>query len=297
MDGGTVRFAGEWLSAGVFGGIPVNLFETSPQGDSMYGGWLEIAPWARAHLRVEELHIRDQNLFGSFDNNLLGISAEQGAGAFRAEARYTNLQGENRDVTGRLVGAFPDLGLLLHAQATYLFAQEEALSYPLDPYATFLMAIEPYVEWTVRASEAIGRNFGVDLAATQRKFVRGSEDAPFNHEFTHGSVTPHLADWPIEGLSISVSADYWRSTGANYWTSGADVAFKLHPLLTIGAGTSFALYTIDGLTGEEHDRVRLVYGSIRWKFPPSSVLDLRITREANAIGTFYTLEVGARRDF
>ncbi len=297
MDGGTIRFTGQWLSLGAFGGVPVNLFESSTRGDAMYGGWLEVDPWRRALFRVEELHIRDENLFGLFDNNLLGLSAEQGFGDFRAQARYTNLQGENRDVTGRLTGTFADLGLILNAQVTYLFAHEEALSYALDPYSTFLMAIEPYVEWTVRASQALGAAFGVDLVATQRKFVRGSEDATYNHEFVHASVTPHASDWPIPGLSIALSADYWRSTGNDYWTSGADLSIKIHPLVTIGAGTSYALYSIDALTGEEHDRVRTLYGSLRWKFPPHSVLDLRITQERNSIDTFYAFEVGARHDF
>ncbi|HXX92175.1 MAG TPA: hypothetical protein VEN81_00990, partial [Planctomycetota bacterium] len=183
MDGGMVRLAGEGFSTGLFGGVPVNLFESSPpRGNAMYGGWVEVNPWARARIRVEELYIHDQNLFGQFDNNLLGIQLEQGIGSFRAEARYTNLQGENRDVLGSVTGAFPDAGLILHAQATYLFAQQEALALPLDPYATFLMPIEPYVEWAVRASQAIGRLFGVDLAVNQRKFVRGSEDEPYNHE-------------------------------------------------------------------------------------------------------------------
>lgn len=297
MDGGSVRFSAEGFSVGGFGGIPVNLFESPSQGDSMFGGWIEASPWARARVKADYLHIRDETVYGLFENDLFGVSAEQSLGSFRAQARYTNLDSDSRDLTARLTGAFAEAGLILDGQATYLFTSQKAQAYALDPYALFLMDLEPYVQWTARASQAFGTQFGVDLAVTQRMFVRGSEDTTFNHEFVHASATPRLDDWPIPGLSLSASADYWRSTGDDYWTAGGDAALKLHSLVTVGVGTSYSLYTIDFLTGQEHERVRSVYASLRWKFPPRSTLDVRITLEKNEIDTFHSLEVGARHDF
>ena len=297
MDGGSIRFSAEGLSIGGFGGIPVNLFESQTRGDSMYGGWVEATPWARGRAKVEALHIKDETLFGLFENDLVGFSADQGIGFLRAHARYTNLDGDSRDLTGRLTGTFGDLGLIVDAQATYLFASEKALAYAIDPYALFLMDVEPYVQWTLRASQALGAKFGIDFSVTQRKFVRGSEDEIYNHEFIHASLSPRADEWPVPGLSLSLSADYWRSTGDDYWTAGGDVSYKIHPLVAIGAGTSYALYTIDVFSGEERDRARLFYASLRWKLPPSSVLDVRVSWERNAIDRFRTVEVGARHEF
>jgi hypothetical protein len=298
MDGGLVRAGGEgWLRCGGFGGVPVNLFESPTQGDSMYGGWAEVHPWSRGLARVEYLHLRDQNVFGLFDDDLVGVVAEQGLGAFLFHARYTNLEHQDRDVTGRLTGRFPEAGLVIDGQVTYLFERIEALSYALDPYALFLMDLEPYVQWTARASQDLGSLFGVDLSVSQRKLVRGAGEATYNHEFVHATASPRLNDWPVPGLSISVSADYWRSTGNDYWTAGADLSLKLHPLVTLGAGTGYALYSIDSLTGEERDRVRSVYATLRWKVPPASFLEIRVSLEDTPRETFHSLEVGVRHAF
>lgn len=298
LDGGSVRFeGGEWITIAGFGGVPVNLFESSPRGDVTYGGWVELTPWLRGRARVEYLHLEDENVFGLFDDDLLGISAEQGVGAFRFHGRYTSLEGENRDVTGRLTGAFAGAGLNFEGRVTYLFARQEALSYAIDPYALFLMDLEPYVQWTARASQALGEAFGIDLSVTQRKLVRGAGDSTYNHEFVHATVTPRADGWPFSELSVALSADYWRSTGSDYWTAGGDLAVKLHPLVTLGAGTSYALYVLDSLTGQERERVRSVYASLRWRFPPASMLEVRVTQEDTALETYLSLEVGIRHAF
>ncbi len=297
MDGGSVRLGGEGLSIAGFGGIPVNLFESSARGDVMYGGWIEVVPWVRGRARVEYLHLEDENVFGLFDDDLLGVTVEQGLGSLRFHGRYTMLEGESRDVTGRLTGVFAEAGLILEGQATYLFARQEALSYAIDPYALFLLELEPYIQWTVRASQAVGRMFGVDLSISQRKLVRGAEDGAYNHEFVHATVAPRLEGWPIPELSIALSGDYWRSGGSDYWTAGGDVGLKLHPLITIAGGTAYALYTLDSLTGEERERVRSVYASVRWKFPPASLLEVRLSLEDTALETYHGFEVGVRHVF
>ena len=187
--------------------------------------------------------------------------------------------------------------MIVGGQATYLFARQEALSYAIDPFALFLLELEPYVQWTVRASQAVGKSFGIDLSVSERRLVRGAEDGTYNHEFVHATVAPRLEGWPFPELSIALSGDYWRSGGSDYWTAGGDVSLKLHPLITIAGGTAYALYTLDSLTGEERERVRSVYASLRWKIPPASLLEVRLSREDTALDTYHGLEVGVRHGF
>jgi hypothetical protein len=297
MDGGCLRFGGDRVRLGGFGGIPVNLFESPITGDAMYGGWVEIHPWTRGITRVEYLHLKDDNLFGRFQDDLIGVVAEQSVGPVAFHARYTLLEGESRDITGRLTGSFPEAGLILDATATYLFEQIQALSFPLDPYALFLMNLEPYVQWTVTASQALGPLFSLDASLSQRTFVRNGQDSTYNHEFTHAAISPRIAGWPLQGFSLAVSAEYWRSPGTDYWTAGADVSLRILPMITLGAGTSYALYSIDSLTGEEHDRVRSISVTLRWKLPPASLIDLRLSLEESPGATFHVLEVGVRHGF
>ncbi|MBI2933273.1 MAG: hypothetical protein HYY16_16635, partial [Planctomycetes bacterium] len=58
MDGGQawVRIS-DALSTAAFGGLPVNLFESSTSDDAMYGGWIEALPWTRTRARIEYLHL------------------------------------------------------------------------------------------------------------------------------------------------------------------------------------------------------------------------------------------------
>jgi hypothetical protein len=297
LDGGSVRWEGEGLSASVFGGVPVNLFESSPRGDATYGGWLGLSPWSRSLLRLEYLHLKDENAFGLFDDDLVGVTAEQGVGAWLVHARHTLLEGESRQTTARLTGSFPDAGLVLDGQADVLYERQQALSYPLDPYSVFLIDLQPYVQYSARASKSIGTAFALDVSGTRRDLVKEEDGNAYNHEFTRWNVTARLDRWPWEDLSLAVPVDFWQSTGDDFWTAGADVAWHAHRSITIGAGTAYALYTLDAFTGEERDHVRCIYGMLRWKLQSGTVLDVRYVAEENDIDLFRTVEVGVRHAF
>jgi hypothetical protein len=297
MDGGSVWFkATDAVTMGGFGGVPVNLFESSPHGDVMGGGWLEVVPWLRGKGHVEYLHIEDENVFGNFKNDLAAVSFEERFGSFLAYARYANLDGRSRDVSGRLTGSFPDLWLIASVQATYQFETVKALSYAIDPYATFMTSVEPYFDLTLRASWVWGV-FGVDGTFTTRELVRGATEETYNHAFTHWQIAPHLDGWPIKSVSVTLTGDFWESKGLRYGTAGGDLSWRVHREITLSAGTSYALYSVDALTGEEHDRVRIFYGMLQWKLDPLSSIDLRFTYEENDVDRFRTIELGARRAF
>ncbi len=298
MDGGLAQVdLHERISVAVFGGVPVNLFESSPANDLMYGGWVEATPWSRGRLRLEYLHLEDENVFGAFEDDLLGVSAEQGAGPYRLSGRYTWLEDTSRDVTGRLTAGFARWGFLLEAQATYLFERQQALSYAIDPYSLFLIDLEPYVQASLRASQSLGGGFFVESSATVRELVKKEEEGVYNREFVRWNVTPRADGWPVSGVSFALSGDYWRSTADDFWTVGGDVSWALHPAIEAGAGTSYALYSLDLFTGEERERVRLVYTSLRLRLAEGSFIDARFSFEENDVDRFRMLEVGVRRAF
>jgi hypothetical protein len=298
LDGALLRTSNlDLLDAAIFAGLPVNLFESSPEGDLAYGGWAGVAPWARGRLRAEYLHLEDETVFGAFDDDLIGAAFEQGAGAFLLGARHTWLEGEGREATLRLSGAFPDLGLALDLRTRYAYERQQALSYALDPYATFLFDVEPYLELGARLSQALGRHVGVDAGLLERRLVRGGEEGAYNHEFTRWTLAPRVDAWPWEALSVSASVDFWESTRDDFWTAGGDATLRLHPRVSVGAATSYALYMIDALSGEERERVRTFSGLLRWTLDDGTRIDLRFTHEENELGTWRVLEVGVRHAF
>lgn len=298
LDGALARFeVSPSFSAAGFAGRPVNLFESSPSGDLMYGGALEAHPWRDGRLRFEYLHLKDENAFGLFKDDLFGLSVDQSLGAASVHARYTALEGESRDLTARAAASFPEADLLLQARVNYLFKTQQAFSYPLDPYSLFLLELEPYVQFDVRASKNFGAHFGLDGSVTVRELSEDGDEAPYNHEFVRWNLTPRADGWPIEGISMAVPVDFWDSSRDDFWTVGWDLLWRAHPRLALGAGTSYALYTVDAFTGEERERVRALYGTVRFKLAEGSTLDVRLSLEENDLDTFRTLEVGVRHAF
>lgn len=298
MDGGLLRAAtAEGAELGVFAGVPVNLFESSPEGDLMYGGWAGLQPWTRGRLQLEYLHLEDETVFGNFDDDLIGASLEQGWGLLRFSGRHTWLEREGREAVGRLSAALAEAGFVFDFRVRYAYEAQQAQSYALDPYATFLYDLEPFLDLSVRASQALGPHLAVDGAVTERRLVRGGREGPYNHEFTRWSAAPRLDAWPWDLLSVAASFDYWESSGDDFWTAGGDLTVRLAAGLTAGAGTSYALYVVDLLTGEERERVRTWFLSLRAELQGATRMDLRFTLEENALDDFRVLELGVRHAF
>lgn len=298
MDGALARYRiGDVVAFGAFGGLPVNPFESSTQSDRMYGAWVEATPGARTRVRVEYLHIRDENVFGAFKDDLLGASVEHRLGALLGRVRYTNLEGDSRDVTAGVTGAFSEVGFLVNAQFTYVFEEIQTLSYPLDPFTVVLLELKPYWQATLTASKTLGPRFVVDASVTVRELEEEGDEADYNHEFLRWNVSPRTSDWPVRGVSIAVTVDFWQTSADDFWTVGGDATWQVHPDVRVSAGTSFTLYTIDAATGEERERVRSIYAGVRWKFIKDTSLDVRVSLDKDEFDTFTTIEVGVRRAF
>ena len=300
MDGALVRHQiADQVALSAFGGLPVNQFESSPSGDYMYGASAEWRPdpSGRARYRVEYLHLSDENTFGLHRDDLVGFSLEEGSGPISLYARYTILEGESRDLVGRVTATVPDAEFQASGYVTYVFHQIQALSYPLDPYASFMMDLEPYVDLSVRASKGFGNLVSVDLSFTARELVSDGVESTYNHEFTRFEVAPSLRDVPIPGMFLRLTWDYWNSTADDFSTLGGDLSIPLHKDLTFSFSSSYALYSIDAFTGEEHERVRLYSFLLKWQTAKSSFIDARFTIEENDIDTFRILEVGFRHAF
>jgi hypothetical protein len=300
MDGGTVRYqVVPQASLAVFGGLPVNLFEPSPSGDAMYGASAEWIPdpERRGRYRVEYLHLRDENILGLHKDDLLGFSMDERAGPFTFYARYTLLEGESRDLVARLTGSVPDAEFLFQLQGTYVFHRIEALSYAIDPYATFMMDLQPYVDLSMRASKAFGGVVSIDALFTSRQLVRNGVETTYNHEFKRVEISPLLNNWPMEGVSVRVAADFWNSSADDFWTFSGDVTWALHRNIVLSVGSSYALYSIDSFTGEEHDRVRTYTVALKWTVAKGSTIEARFTYEQNAVDNFRILEFGFRHAF
>ena len=285
------------ITIAAFGGQPVNYFESSTQGDWMFGGWIEGRPWSRGRARLEYLHLEDEHTFGLFKDDLIGLSVEHGEGPWILNGRMTILESEARDILVRGSGGEPDAGFTLDARLYYLFEQQQALSYALDGYVVFLVPIEPYYQLTVSASQDLGENFGVDAALSIRQLENESDEADYNHEFSRWSFTGRAKDWPSQGWSLNVTGDFWVASGDDFWTLSGGVAWDINEDVKVDLSSAYSLYMVDAITGEERDRVRLGSLGVRWRLKEGVFADGRFTAEDSEIDDFRTIDVGVRYAF
>ena len=298
IDGGRIAFE---VSPGVtvagFGGLPVNYFESSNEGDFTYGGWIEAHPWERGRARLEYLHLEDENTFGLFRDDLIGLTVEHVEGGCLFGGRATVLESEARDILLRGSVSDAAAGLTVDVRAYYLFEQQQAHAYGLDAYVVVLVPVEPYYQLSVSASKELSETFGLDASVTARQLENGSDEAAYNHEFTRWSFTARSSKWPTRDLSVALTGDFWQTQADDFWTAGAAVNWQIAEQVKGVVSSYYSLYSIDGLTGEEHERVRALTLALRWKATDVLYADVRFTVEENDIDTFRIFDIGGRYAF
>ena len=298
IDGGRFLFEpSEKVSVGVFGGLPVNYFESSTSGDYTYGGWIETRPWTRGRARLEYLHLEDENTFGLFRDDLIGLSVEHGEGDWLFGGRATWLESESRDILLRGSLTDPAAGLTLDVRMYYLFEQQQAHS----PRARRVRRVPGSGGALL---PALGR--GVEGAVGDLRPRRDDHGSPAGKRGRRSRLQPRVhaleftarsSKWPTRDLSVSLTGDFWQTQADDFWTAGGAVTWQVAEMVKAVISSSYSLYSIDLLTGEERDRVRSLTVSVRWKATSVFTVDTRFTAEENDIDTFRIFDIGGRYAF
>lgn len=298
LDGGRALWrVSERVEAALFGGRPVNPFESSPAGDFMGGGWISAEPWKRGRVRLEYLRLRDETLFGLFKDDLYGLAVEQGGGPVRATARYTRLEGESRDATANMGLTLPESGWIADVRATYVFETQHALSTAIDPYTVFLLDLDPYVQADARVAKDLGVHWTIEGSGMIRRLARGAEESDYNHDFNRWGIAVRVRDAEKPVWSASATVDRWTSPERAVATLGGDVSWEPTRALRFTAGSSYALYRIDAFTGEERQDVRTAHLSARWKPAEGTWIDLKLRTDLDEFERISAVEAGVRHAF
>ena len=135
----------EHVQLEVYGGIPAHHFESSSDGDLVFGLAGSMRPWKDGRLRLDWMHLEDESLLGSHVDDLLGFELWQRIDQrLLLEGRATMLESEARDM--RLRGTYTDVArdLVVEAAWTTLFNPQNDLVQELDPFTATLLTLEPY---------------------------------------------------------------------------------------------------------------------------------------------------------
>ena len=257
----------EQIELELYAGIPVHLYESSSEGDSAFGTALEARPWKHTRVRFDWMHLEDELLLGDEQDDLIGLALWQGiAQRGLLEARYTRLEGDNRDLLLR--GQYGDAEGKTIARANYyeLLEPQKQQTTDLDPFTEQLLEYFPFRQAGVIVSRMLTEHTTVDLGFDLRRVTEEEDITQFNRDWERYYATAVLADVFRPGLSLALTGEVWDGDDQDIDTWGADVSFEPDDRWEVGFGSYFSLYKYDLFTESERDDVRtyFVRGVRRW---------------------------------
>lgn len=262
--------------AGAYGGSSRHLFESSPEGDALYGAFLESRPSDETRLRVDWMHVSDHSVLGHFDDDLFrGQAWWRPVSTVRTHGSGSVLDGDLRDLSFDATLA-PERGDLVARVRWYgLLKTQRTYGEELDPY--FLQTFEerPYHEVDLVLGKGFGDGWFLNLHGRARRLSDDADEGTFNREFTNAGVSLSAEDHFAEDLDVEVFLDSWNSTESRILALGGGVEQEWEEVWKLGLGSDYALYRQDPFRGTERQRVRRYFARVQREVSTDLHLDLR----------------------
>ena len=275
---------------GLYGGVPVHAYESSPRGDVLGGTWLEGRPWRGARVRLDWMHLEDEFRLGEARDDLYAIGWwQQISAAVSAELTHSRVEGQARDVHARVAWQAADDDFALNLRWFRLLEPQGQLTLELDPFFNALLEHFPYQEAGLNLSQGFGEDLHAELGLYVRRVENDADLGAFNRDFERGFVTALMPQLLPGGLVLAATLDRWSASSSDITTWGAELSREGPDRWQAALGSNYALFDYDWLDGRERERVRNWYGRLR--FGTSSVLEheLRYEYEDAEIDDWHTL--------
>lgn len=285
-------------SAGLYGGIPVHAYESSPEGDVVFGLWGQTQPWRGGRLRLDWMHLEDEYLLAENEDDLVSLSLWQSvARAWRLEGAYTSLEGDARDL--ELTGAWlaEEHDLVLRASYYRLLEEQNQLVLELDPFTTSLFELFPYEQARVLASQGFedwSLEGGFDLRRVEDQGDVGQFNRDFERYFLTVASSQGLLPWNLEA---ALTGDTYYSEGDDVRSFGGELSRAVGRGAEVSAGTYYSLYKYDIFQNQERDDVRTYFARLWREIGERRTFDLRYEYEDDEHEDYHTLRVGTTWHF
>ncbi|MGR3310265.1 MAG: hypothetical protein ACUZ77_05755 [Candidatus Brocadiales bacterium] len=249
-----------------YGGVPVHLFESQPDGDFIAGAASEIIPRDGTRVRLDYIHVNDHNkTIGNHEDNLYVLSAWQ----YMAEwwdifGRYSLINGNGRDAQVRSVWNFSDIDLDIKFSFFRQLKTLNDFSIEFDEYFFLMGSYFAFSQYKFDVYKGLGKYLGIDLGLSIRDMDNNGREGAFNHEFNRYYGTLLINDYPFKGTSFSFTGEEDHTSTDKVRTFGVDARQAFNKRLSFGIGTYYTLYKFDFRTKTERDNVRTVYTNIKW---------------------------------
>jgi hypothetical protein len=283
---------------GAYGGVPSHLYESSPEGDVIVGAFGELRPFTATRARLDFMQVKDEYLALNRNNAMARLAVWQQLGdSLSVYGDYTLLDWQSRDFQVRGTWTPPDHDLQVEVSYFELLKTQRAQAIEFDPYFESAGEYDPYRELRASASKGIGKHFSVAGGADVRRLVHDADEGDFNHDFERWYLSPTLIDFPIQGMTITLTGDLWNARDEVTSTGELDVTQAFTKETKAHAGTSYSLYKYDILTMSERDHLRTYYVGIETRATKTLRLRLDYAYEVDPFDHYNTLRAAATWTF
>jgi len=304
-------FMPEVLRFSAYGGVPVNLYEASPQGDWLAGASAEASLGTRATVRLDYTHVTDERDDARRTNARYGTTYRTVRDDDLFQLSFTHRLTRDVRLAGR-VSTFEGRSTRFEADALYQDGEGDfsmraryvaqlgsyrSLSFAFTPYDEQMGAYAPYHEVFLDARKGLAEGISLAGGGALRVLQDGSDEGAFNHGFARLFWRLDLTGIPWEGFSVGPLAE-WYYRWSDEWTAqgSIDVSQRLGAW-RVGGGTAYALYRFDEFFLEEREDVRTYYGSVEWS--PITALRVRVAYDfqTDDVDHFHVVRFEVRYEF
>ncbi len=295
LDGGAFtsrRLGAKEVELGLYGGLPVHLYDVARDGDVAYGSWLEARPWRGARARLDWMHIEDERVLGAAKDDLWALGLWQDLSRrWRVEGQHTRIEGAARDVTARATFQDPESETVARLSYFELLEPQRFRPLELDPFYEILLDHRPYRQATASVSRGLGEHLLVDLGYDLRRVSQDADQGEFNRDWERAWGTATLRDVLAEGLSLALTGERWDDDDRDVGSLGADLSYR-DDAWSGSLGTYWSLYKYRLLELEEREEVRTWYLRGTRKLSPHLRLELGYELEDDDLEVYHTVRGG-----
>ena len=294
------------LNLTVYGGAAVHFYELNNTwgSDTLAGAGIDYSPFNSTMLSLDYLDAHDERdpfLGTGRGDRQSSITVRQRLTPFlRAMTKYRYLNKEPRDIKARVIQAFPEADLELSMSYFKQFRTQNELSNEFSSYFDVLGQSVPFQSYDAKVRKMFGRHYALDIGYFQRSLVEAQEENAFNRGYKRAFGVFEMTDLLFDGLTFSLSGDYWDAKERKSTSAGSDLEYKFKNRMKkakIGMGTYYSLYKYDYYVQlGERQKVRTYY--LNGTVPLAKGLFITAKYEyEQSVEDYQTVKIGMRYDF
>lgn len=305
FDGGLVAArVNKKISLWAYGGVPVNLYETDRAGDSLIGAHAVFRPMKNLSLMLCYLGLRDEVELADETETTLHDDLVLMKAFWRANRNLSFLvkagllDSEFRDASVRAAYRNYDYDFNLNVFYKAQFIEREAQTLLEDPFSLILGPYQPYHSGGLSAYKGIGEHFGVEAGAFFKQLFESGDESTYNHSYQRYLLSVFLYKVPFKKSEWVIGGDYWVSVGdAETYSIRGEYSQKLGKRGWFKAGTSYDLYKVDLITGDEDEDVHTYYVGLLVPFGKHLYMGVDYRFEDGSLREVDTIEARVGYDF